>query len=228
MFHVKHRETGEPMKIISREQWGARPAKAGVQRVPMSRRTEFVVHHSGGPASQSVRAIQDWCIDSRGFLDIDYNFLVRGTTGEIYDGRGWMAVGSHTVDHNTTGIGVCVIGENDLTQAAKDSLHWLYAEAIRSAGHALMVYGHRDLAQTECPGTTIYRWLQVGGIRDLKLMSPRMAGPDVRAVQAKLHVSTDGIYGPLTTAAVQIWQRAHHLVVDGIVGPKTRASFGIH
>lgn len=216
------------MKIISREQWGARAPEPGTKTVAMNARTEFIVHHSGAAADQSVRAIQDWCMDHRKFLDIDYNFLVRGTTGEIYAGRGWSVVGSHTRGHNTAGIGVCVIGTDQLAQTAKESLHALYAEAMRAAGHPLMVYGHRDLDRTECPGPHIYQWLQTGGIRDLRLTAPRMAGPDVRAVQVKLHTADDGIYGPITTAAVIRWQQAYHLVADGIVGPKTRASFGIH
>lgn len=33
----------------------------------------------------------------------------------------------------------------------------------------------------------------------------------------------DGIFGPLTRAAVKAWQKQHGLVADGIVGPKTRA-----
>lgn len=215
------------MKIISREQWGARPALAGVRYVGMSARTEVIVHHSDGPAGQSVRAIQDWCINGRHFLDIDYNFLVRGTTGDIYEGRGWRAVGSHTVGHNTTGLGFCVIGVDDLTDAAKQSLRWLYAEAWRSSGRPLNVYGHRDFEATECPGDVIYRWLQSGGIRDLRLSDPWMSGEDVRFVQLKVQVAVDGIYGPRTAAAVRLWQRGHGLTEDGIVGVKTRASFGL-
>lgn len=216
------------MKIITRDQWGARPADPGVKTVAMSARTEFIVHHSGEAVDQSVRAIQDWCMDDRGFLDIDYNWLVRGNTGEVYQGRGWAAVGSHTLGHNTQGIGVCVIGQNELSPAAKDGLHWLYAEAMRAAGHPLMVYGHRDFAQTECPGPVVYTWLHTGGIRDLALTTPLMQGPDVRPVQLKVGVTQDGVYGPITAGAVKAWQRVHHLVVDGIVGPATRASFGIH
>ena len=37
----------------------------------------------------------------------------------------------------------------------------------------------------------------------------------------------DGIYGPLTTAAVKYFQRKNGLTVDGIVGPKTAAALGM-
>ena len=39
--------------------------------------------------------------------------------------------------------------------------------------------------------------------------------------------NVDGIYGPLTTAAVKYFQRKNGLTVDGIVGPKTAAALGM-
>ena len=50
---------------------------------------------------------------------------------------------------------------------------------------------------------------------------------DVRAVQRKVGVAADGIFGPATERAVKRWQRRHGLVADGIVGPQTRAVMGI-
>lgn len=50
---------------------------------------------------------------------------------------------------------------------------------------------------------------------------------DIRAVQRKVGVAADGIFGPATERAVKRWQRRHGLVADGIVGPRTRAAMGI-
>lgn len=46
-------------------------------------------------------------------------------------------------------------------------------------------------------------------------------GGDVTQVQARLALVRDGIYGPITTAAVKDFQRANNLSVDGVVGSKT-------
>ena len=50
---------------------------------------------------------------------------------------------------------------------------------------------------------------------------------DVRAVQRRVGVTADGIFGPATERAVKRWQRRHGLVADGIVGPQTRAAMGL-
>lgn len=46
-------------------------------------------------------------------------------------------------------------------------------------------------------------------------------GETVRAVQSKLGLTADGIFGPGTERAVREWQAANGLIADGIVGPKT-------
>jgi peptidoglycan hydrolase-like protein with peptidoglycan-binding domain len=53
----------------------------------------------------------------------------------------------------------------------------------------------------------------------------RPAGPSVvehvKAMQRKLGVKDDGVFGPGTEAALREFQRARGMVPDGIVGPKT-------
>jgi len=72
--------------------------------------------------------------------------------------------------------------------------------------------------------------------RTLRLKSPRMTGPDVKAWQDVLILDgfgallgpskADGNFGPMTDSATKSWQRSRRLVADGIVGPLTRAAIG--
>lgn len=60
-------------------------------------------------------------------------------------------------------------------------------------------------------------------------------GPEVVTVQRELNrqlfprpnLDEDGIFGPLTQAAVRAFQRQAGIDIDGIVGPQTRAALGI-
>ena len=59
-------------------------------------------------------------------------------------------------------------------------------------------------------------------------LAPGVQSTDtVRALQQKLGVSADGVYGPKTRAAVKRFQRAHGLAVDGVAGPQTLAALGV-
>jgi len=59
-------------------------------------------------------------------------------------------------------------------------------------------------------------------------LAPGVQSTDtVRALQQKLGVSADGVYGPKTRAAVKRFQRAHGLAADGVAGPQTLAALGV-
>jgi peptidoglycan hydrolase-like protein with peptidoglycan-binding domain len=59
-------------------------------------------------------------------------------------------------------------------------------------------------------------------------LAPGVSSTDtVRALQQKLGVSADGVYGPKTRAAVRRFQRAHGLTADGVAGPQTLAALGV-
>jgi hypothetical protein len=59
-------------------------------------------------------------------------------------------------------------------------------------------------------------------------LAPGVQSADtVRALQQKLGVSADGVYGPKTRAAVKRFQRAQGLTADGVAGPQTLAALGV-
>jgi peptidoglycan hydrolase-like protein with peptidoglycan-binding domain len=50
----------------------------------------------------------------------------------------------------------------------------------------------------------------------------------VRRLQAALHLTVDGEFGPQTEAAIQRLQGRHGLTVDGVVGPATWSTIDVH
>lgn len=52
-------------------------------------------------------------------------------------------------------------------------------------------------------------------------------GSTVKAVQRKVGVTADGVFGPRTKAAVKRWQKRNGLVADGVVGPRTGTKMGL-
>ena len=229
------------MDITRRSEWGARTPRSRYTTT-WAKRTEFVVHYSEGPTTQTPKQIQAFHMDDRGWPDVGYNFLV-SADGRIYEGRGWLVVGAHAKGHNTSGIGVCFIGrDGDATPAAKASIRALYDEACRKAGRMLLIRGHGQLSgnSTDCPGAQLLTWVKAGmpapgasgGTappwpgRLLQMATPMMHGPDVLAWQRQMRklgygLVADGYYGPLSARACEDVQREKGLTVDGKVGPIT-------
>lgn len=153
------------MQVVSRKSWGAR-APRGRQTVPWSQRVGVAVHHSAGPTSQSVAAIQSYHMTTNGWSDVGYNLLV-DQGGTVYEGRGWDVLGAHATGHNAGWIGVCWIGDAtkiEPSAAAKKAMRWCVEEAQRRAGRKLQVRGHGQLPgqATECPGPAWRKWIAAG------------------------------------------------------------------
>ena len=150
--------------LQTRGDWNARPPTS-IVRLDWSKVTKFIVHYSGATRSQSVRSIQDYCMDNKGHSDIDYNELVRGNL--LYVGRG-NNVGSHTLNNNSTSYGVCMIGLNgDATNNDMNVIRSRYDYACAMAGRKLAMLGHNQAptlppGYTSCPGSELQAWINAG------------------------------------------------------------------
>lgn len=100
----------------------------------------------------------------RHFDDIGYNFLV-GQSGMLFEGRGWGVVGAHTKGHNQDSIGIAFMGNFNYdapTSAALSSVKRLLQDGVCQGclSSSYAIFGHRDLASTECPGDKLYPEIQ--------------------------------------------------------------------
>jgi hypothetical protein len=156
--------------IVTREEWGARATRCSSTDGKTKMAIHYTVTPSDNPAAQ-VRAIQRYHMDTKGWCDIGYHFLV-GADGSLYEGRPLQLVGAHVGGHNTGNIGVSFIGcfhpsgcsgmGPTTPQAAMiDAGGRLLGALSRLYGIPLSreaVKGHREYpgTSTNCPGDYLY------------------------------------------------------------------------
>lgn len=140
-----------------------------------------------------------------------------------------------TGNRKSIGIEICVNADSDFHQAKSNAV-WLIRHLMSRYGIPLqLVVPHKHWTGKNCPAKILPHWEEfVKQIADhkisspsypycrlIKLTRPMMRGNDIKMIQEKLGVQTDGIYGPITQQAVKNFQKKHSLKVDGIVGPRT-------
>jgi hypothetical protein len=180
-------------RVITRAEWGAAP-QACTPDVA-STLVGAVLHHTADPntystvaqAMQQIRNDQAYHINSRGWCDIGYNFLV-DKWGNIYEGRADSmtkpVVGAHAGGFNTGTVGIAMLGTySDIVpsaatqEAVAEVIAWRLSSYGRNpsgqmsyytmggegtkipAGTTItlpVVFGHRDVGATACPGNGGY------------------------------------------------------------------------
>ena len=174
----------------ARSAWGARAPKT-TPTIHSSLRVGFVHHTAGSNDYQAadvpalLRGIQAYHMDSNGWDDIGYNFLV-DKFGRIWEGRAGgidrAVVGAHAEGFNKGSTGVAVLGTFTTVAPSPDSLGALSTilgwklphHGVDPAGTSQMtsggsdkwpkdsvvtlnnVAGHRDAQATACPGQLLY------------------------------------------------------------------------
>lgn len=215
--------------IVTRAQWGARPAK---KRTPVaaSKRRQFMAHYVGAspqvrPHTQCAAAVRGMQRQhhGQGWHDIGYNFLVC-QHGTVYEGRGWDVAGSHCPGYNTSAWGAQFIigGTQEPSDPAKSSMRALYDAATARAGRPLSKLGHSDGVATECPGVPAYRWVRAGMPRPGKPTTPPPTKPNpVPPPQPTPPQSGDTNMPTADEIATEVWTRP----VDDSTGRRRTAGF---
>jgi len=156
--------------IITREDWGARSTRCTSRNASKSR---MAIHYTVTPSSdpgRQVRGIQRYHMDSRGWCDVGYHFLV-GIDGSIYEGRPLHLLGAHVGGHNTNNIGISFVGcfnssgcsgmgPTTPSEAMIEAGGRLVGELSRLYGISINrsnVKGHREHSgqSTSCPGSNL-------------------------------------------------------------------------
>lgn len=150
--------------IVPRAGWGALPVDPSIYlpQTPL-----YVTVHMDGSLFgdyadpiQRLQTTQQWSMNTRGWIDIPYHFLV-DRQGAIYEGRPVWAVGDTGTNYDPTGhVSVTLLGDYDVqavnrasAEAVMDVAAWLCAAYGIPPER---VKGHRDYAYTSCPGEFFY------------------------------------------------------------------------
>ncbi|TQF05164.1 N-acetylmuramoyl-L-alanine amidase [Kitasatospora acidiphila] len=179
--------------IVTRTGWGADESLrhpgftyTGAVRVVFVHHTDTANDYSCSDSPKVIRAIYQYHVQTNGWNDIGYNFLV-DRCGTIYEGRaGGVAqpvLGAHTLGFNADSTGVAALGTfsgdvppqaqvDGVTKIAAWKLGLTGQDALGTASltsasdgsrfpagdsHSFdTISGHRDAFATECPGTELY------------------------------------------------------------------------
>ncbi|WP_343571238.1 N-acetylmuramoyl-L-alanine amidase [Mycobacterium sp.] len=203
-FTVRTRLTSATSALLlCREAWGARPARPGGKRHTITRMTlhhEAVLLGDNRNAPGRLRKDQLYHQDQKGWIDIAYHVGV-DRNGNLYELRSTELAGDTATDYDTTGH-FLVLCEGDFDKEAVSEAQ-LQGTALAFAWAAQNFHlktdtlaGHRDFAQTSCPGANLYSHLSSGDLKrriDVLLATggvnlERFCGPDAAARVAAIEV----------------------------------------
>lgn len=159
------------LTIHSRRSWGARAPRKGLTDQPKGKIAELFIHHVGdepmrsvvtsvAEERQQVRAIQEYHMETHGWLDIGYSLILcppwgrPGHAGNVYAGRALSAVPAAQLDHNrgTWALLVMAGGDDPVSDELVHRIQAIARWCARQAGHHLTVRPHSAVTATSCPG----------------------------------------------------------------------------
>lgn len=168
-FAATNNTASGKLKIVNRRTWLAQPAVARSNN--LSHPVPYVVIlHTATESCKTqaacvfiVRHVQTFHIESYGWNDIGYSFLVGGD-GSVYEGRGWDIEGAFAYGYNRKAIGISFIGT--FTSELPTPKQLQAGQQLIDLGVKLgkispeyKLLAHRQLSSTESPGLAFFNLL---------------------------------------------------------------------
>ncbi|XP_077536154.1 peptidoglycan recognition protein 3-like [Haemaphysalis longicornis] len=175
--------------FVTRQEWGARPPRDPPKRLRVQPVRLLFVHHTTedecldfASCSAKMRYWQDFHMNTRGWDDLGYSFLIGGD-GRVYVSRGWDRSGRHTFGYNNVALAVSFMGDFSRRLPSRAALWSLYrliqcGLAQGKIHPSFTLHGHRDAnCGTTCPGDALYthigQWPHYGGRFEDRICPPR-------------------------------------------------------
>ena len=160
------------LEVISRAQWGW---SAGERTPPNHTINRITIHHGGEDFAADRDVLTylpkflKWCREEKKWVDIPYHFMI-DLRGHIYEARPINLPGDTNTSYDPTGHAlICVLGNYENQVISKQQLDAIMNLSVflakRFSVPADSIKGHKDYAETLCPGKDLYRYLQDGTIQ---------------------------------------------------------------
>jgi hypothetical protein len=161
----------DDLEVVRRVDWAWAPLQRGL---PEHRIERITIHHGGvefpddKDPVEHLRALQSWSRSDKDWIDIPYHFMI-DRQGRIYETRPINYPGDTNTEYDPAGHALVeVMGhyEHQVLSAAQLDAMVAIVGFLAAAFEVPVgnIGGHRDYADTTCPGEDVYRYLRDGTI----------------------------------------------------------------
>ena len=227
--------------VRPRSAWSARAGR-GCSSDPATK-YRFTIHHTemagGSDVRATLRSIQAFHMDSRGWCDVGYHFLI-DQSGVIWEGRPLEILGAHAGDpaRNRGNVGISFIGCFDDDECGGiGGPRRPSAASIEAAGRLVRrlstrfgitvststLKGHRDHISTTCPGDNLYSRLEEIRRLGRDEGTPPMPPPSLPAITVRWSRDASGGHRFVTEAPSSV-ARVELRVDDFVIGSAARGT----
>ena len=159
------------LAMIERQQWGWVPPSISINEHQIDRIT---IHHGGldfpddKDPLKYLLALQSWGRSDKGWMDIPYHFMI-DRHGRVYETRPINYPGDTNTTYDPAGHAlIAVMGDYEnqkMSESQMDALIGITVFLFQEFDVPIEnIKGHKDYADTTCPGEDIYRSLRDGSI----------------------------------------------------------------